>query len=142
MEVVGCGVGVGTLWCGLGGGGGRGTCDESRVKQPITLITECHSCSRWSTACGLRGCKVGARARQRVQGRCKGRSAWHVLSRGLEARSVGPPQASRPHSCHGEARLQPDKGGARPPSLGVNVITSGLAGRRGGRWRVAPGRGQ
>mmetsp|Transcript_31622 Transcript_31622/g.74682 ORF Transcript_31622/g.74682 Transcript_31622/m.74682 type:complete len:203 (+) Transcript_31622:106-714(+) len=27
-------------------------CDESRVKQPITLITECHSCSRWSIACG------------------------------------------------------------------------------------------
>jgi hypothetical protein len=46
------------VWVGSRGEG-RGTCDESKVKQPSTLITECHSCSRWSTACGLRG-RVGA----------------------------------------------------------------------------------
>ena len=46
------------VWGGLYGGvvGGWGaTCDESRVRQPITLITECHSCSWWSTECGLGG---------------------------------------------------------------------------------------
>ena len=45
------------VWCGLYGAVGEegATCDESRVRQPITLITECHSCSRSSTECGLRG---------------------------------------------------------------------------------------
>ena len=47
--------GWGRVWCGIYGGEEGATCDESRVRQPITLITECHSCSRWSTECGLRG---------------------------------------------------------------------------------------
>ena len=56
------------VWCGLYGAVGEegATCDESRVRQPITLITECHSCSRSSTECGLRGGKGGS-------GRRKGR---------------------------------------------------------------------
>ena len=63
-----------------------------------------------------------------MQGRCKGSSAgarWvqggavHVLSRGLEARSVGPPRASRPHSCYGEAPPLAWQGVALALSLGV-----------------------
>ena len=43
----------------------------------------------------------------------------HVLSRGLGPRSVGPPQASRPHSCYGEAPPPAWQGGVPALSLGV-----------------------
>ena len=75
------------VWCGLYGAVGEegATCDESRVRQPITLITECHSCSRSSTECGLRGGKGGS-------GRRKGRRAWWGPASASGARSAGPPQ--------------------------------------------------